>query len=180
MFRRKLFATAISVTILLTATAVQAAPSTTVSLTTGWTSGVAGDMVVEVGSVTVTETPDGAVSLSFVVTRTIACPDLEGAWTTERWQATDAPATLSIKNNLASASAVATVIGGLSVTSDCPGVGQVTGNVGLVTIDALATDRTVRERTADGVRTLTRSVDVTVVAGSLIRQAPGEAQKIIG
>lgn len=180
MFRRKLLAAASSVAILLISTAVQAAPSTTVSLTTGWTSGAAGDMVVEVGSVTVTETPDGVVSLSFVVTRTIACTDLAGAATTERWEATDAPASLSIKNNLASASVVATVTGGFSVTSDCPGVTEVGRDVGPVTIEAVAVDRTVRDRTADGVRTLTRSVDVTVMAGSLTRQSPGELQKTIG
>lgn len=180
MFRRRMLAAASSVTILLISTAVQAAPSATVSLTTGWTSGVAGDMVVEVGSVSLTETPDGVVSLSLVVTRTIACPELEGASTTERWEATDAPASLSTKNNLASASAVATVTGGFSVTSDCPGVTETGGNVGVVTIEILATDRTVRDRTADGVRTLTRNVAVTVRAGSLARQAPGELEKVIG
>ena len=180
MFRRRMLAAAGSVAILLISTAVQAAPSTTVRLTTGWTSGVAGDMVVEVGSVSVTETPDGVVSLSLVVTRTIACPDLEGTSTIERWEAADAPASLSIKNNLASASAVATVTSGFSVTSDCTGVTETSQNVGIVTIETSATGRTVRDRAADGVRILTRKVDVTVVAGSLIRQAPGQLEKVIG
>jgi hypothetical protein len=73
MFRRKLLAAASSVAILLISTAVQAAPSTSVSLSSAWTSGEAGDMVEEVGSITVTEAPDGVVSLSFVITRTIVC-----------------------------------------------------------------------------------------------------------
>ena len=178
MFRRKLFAAAMSVAILLTTTAVQAAPSATTSLTSTWTT--PGDMIVEVGSVTVTETPDGVVSLSFDIMRTIQCLGTAGASTTEHWQAADVPASWSIKNNLSSASAAATVAGGFSVTSNCPGVEPVSGNVGLVTIDTLATARTMRERTADGVRILTRSVDVAIVAGSLSRQAPGEIQKTIG
>jgi hypothetical protein len=180
MFRRKLLAAAMSMAILLTTTAVQAAPPTTASLTSAWTSGAPGGMVFEVGSITVTEALDGVVLLSFVITRTTACLGVVGASTTELWQATDAPASLSIKNNLSSATAVATVTGGFSVTSDCPGVAPDGGDVGLVTIDTVATARTVRERTADGVRILTRSVDVAIVAGSLIREAPGEIQKTIG
>jgi hypothetical protein len=180
MFRRKLLAAAMSMAILLTATAVQAAPPTTATLTAEWTSGTPVDMVFEEGSITVTEALNGDVTLSFVITRTIVCTGDPTASTIERWQATDAPASWSIKNNLASASAEATVTGGFSVTSSCPGVIEVAGDVGLVTIDTLATDRTVRERTADGIRILTRSVDVAIVAGSLIRQAPGEIQKAIG
>ena len=179
MFRRKLLAAAMSVAILLMSTAAQAAPTTSTSLTTGWTSGASGDMVVEVGSVTVTQTPDGDVTLSFVINRTIVCPDVPTALTTERWEAT-APASLSIKNNLSSASAAATVTGGYSVTSNCPDVIEVSGDVGLITIETVANARTVRERTADGVRILTRSVDFAIVAGSLERQAPGEIQKVIG
>lgn len=177
MSRRTLLAAAMSVAIVLTTTAVQAAPPTTASLTAGWTSGAPGDMVFERGSITVTEALNGDVTLSFDVTRIVAC--LGGA-ATERWQATDAPASLSIKNNLASASAVATVTGGFSLTSNCLGVGPAAGDVGLVTIETVATARTLRERTADGVRILTRSVDVAIVAGSLSRQGSGGIQKIIG
>ena len=139
-----------------------------------------GDMVVEVGSLTVTEALDGVVSLSFDRTRTIECLSLEGASTIERWETTDVPASLSIKNNLASASAVATVTGGFSVTSDCPGVIEDGGDVGLVTVDTVAAARTVRERTADGVRILTRRVGLAILAGSRSHQAPGKIQKSIG
>ena len=177
MFRRKLLAAAMSMAILLTATAVQAAPPTTATLTAEWTSGTPADMVFEVGSITVTEALNGDVTLSFDITRTVVC--LDGV-TTERWQATDAPASLSIKNNLSSATAVATVVGGFSIASTCDDVISRVGDVGLVTIDTVATARTLRERTADGVRILTRSVDVAIVAGSLIRQAPGEIEKLIG
>jgi len=180
MFRRKLLATAMSVALLLTATAVQAAPPSSATLTAEWTSGAPGDMTFEEGSITVSETPDGVVVLSFDVTRTIECLGTEGAATIERWQATDAPASLSVKNNLASATATATVTGGFSVITNCPGVTPGTGDVGAVTIEATATARTARERTQDGVRILTRSVDVAIVAGSLIRQAPGEIERLIG
>ncbi|HUP17748.1 MAG TPA: hypothetical protein VM848_17090 [Acidimicrobiia bacterium] len=180
MFRRKLLAAAMSVAILLTTTAVQAAPATTATLTAEWTSGAEGDISVEVGSVTVTQAVNGDVTLSFDVTRTIACLGVAGASTREVWQAIDAPASLAVKNNLSSATATATVTGGFSVTSNCPGVILDSGDVGLIIIEAVATARTVRERTADGIRILTRSVDVAIVAGSLIRQAPGALEKSIG
>jgi len=180
MFRRKMLATAMSVSILLTATAVQAAPPTTATLTAEWTSGAPGGPVFEERSITVTETPDGVVSLSFDITRTLECLGTEGASTTERWQATAVPASLSVKNNLSAASAAATVTGGFSVTGNCPGVNAVSGDVGLVTIETVATSRTMRERTADGVRILTRSVDVAFNAGSFRVQGPGELEKRIG
>jgi hypothetical protein len=87
---------------------------------------------------------------------------------------------LSIKNNLSSARAVATIPGGFSLTSTCPGVEAGGGDIGLVAIDMVATAKTVRERTAEGVRILTRSVDVAITAGSLSRQAPGEIEKRTG
>ena len=43
------------------------------------------------------------MTLSFDMSRTVACLAVPGASTTERWQATNAPATLSVKNNLSSA-----------------------------------------------------------------------------
>ena len=179
MFRRRMLAAAMSVAILFTTTAVQAAPQSTVTFTAEWTSGAAGDLVFENGSITVTETPDGVVSLSFDISRTTQCLGTENASTTERWQATGVPASLSTKNNLSSATAVATVTGGFSITSSCFDVVPA-GDVGLVTVETVATARTLRERTADGARILTRSVEVAIVGGSVERRAPGEIQKTIG
>ena len=122
MFGRKLFASATAVMLVLTATAVQAAPPATTSVTASWSSGSQGGLIVSLGQITVTEAPNGAVTLSFDIIHTVACLGLPGASTTERWQATNVPATLSVKNNLSSATATANVVGGFSVTSTCPGV----------------------------------------------------------
>ena len=180
MFGRKLFASSALVMLLLTATAVQAAPQVTTNFTANWSSGSPSDMIFEVGEIAVTEAPNGAVTLSFDVTRTVACPALPGASTIEVWQATDAPVTMSVKNNLASATATANIVGGLSVTSTCPGVTDTTGNIGAVTIDAVAATRTSRERTIDRVRVLTRNVDAAVSLGSWSFVTTGEIEKRIG
>lgn len=180
MFGRKLFASATAVMLVLTATAVQAAPPATTNLTASWSSGAPGASIVSLGQITVTEAPDGTVTLSFDISFTVACEGLAGAATTTRWQATDAPASLSVRNNLALATATANVAGGFSVTSTCPGVTEVTGDVGLVTIDAVATNRTLRERTADGVRILTRSISAAHQVGSWSAVATGEIEKRIG
>jgi hypothetical protein len=180
MFGRKLLASATAVVLVLTATAVQAAPPATTNLTASWSSGAPGDMIVDVGQITVTEAPNGTVTLSFDITHTVACLALPGASTTERWQATNVPAALSVKNNLSSATATANVVGGFSVTSTCPGVIDATGNVGAVAIDAVATNRTLRERTLDRVRILTRTVDAAVQVGSWSSMTTGELEKRIG
>jgi hypothetical protein len=180
MFGRRLFASVTAVVLVLTATAVQAAPPATTSLTTSWSSGAPGGRVVSLGQITVTETSNGTVTLSFDITFTVACEGLVGASTTTRWQATDAPASLSVKNNLASATATANVVSGFSVTSTCPGVTEVTGDVGVVTIDAVGTNRTLRERTDDGVRILTRSISAGLHVGSWSAVVTGEIEKQIG
>ena len=180
MFGRRLFASVTAVVLVLTATAVQAAPSATTNVTASWSSGNPGDLIVEVGQLTVTEAPNGTVTLSFDVSRTVVCFAFPEASTTERWQATNVPATLSVKNNLSSATATATVVGGFSVTSSCPGTVQTTGNVGAVALDAVATNRTLRERTADRVRILTRGFDAAVNFGSWSFGVTGEIEKRIG
>ena len=180
MFGRKLLASSALVMLLLTATAVQAAPQVTTTFIARWSSGSPGDMIVEVGQIAVTEAANGAVTLAFDFTRTIACPALPGASTIERWQATDAPATMSVKNNLSSATVTANIVGGASVTSTCPGVDNTTGDVGAVTIEAVATTRTLRERTIDRVRILTRTVEAAVSLGSWSFVTTGEIEKRIG
>lgn len=180
MFGRKSFASTTALVLILTATAVQAAPSVTTSLTASLSSGSPGDLVVESGEITVTQAPDGTVTMSFDIIRTILCLSLSGASTIERYQAINVPATLSVKNNLASATAAANVVGGYSVTSTCPSMVPVTGDVGPVVINAVATDRTVRERTIDRVRVLTRSFDAAVTFGSWTFGVAGEIEKRIG
>ena len=180
MFGRKFVAAATSVMLLLIATAAQAAPPSTATLIAGWSVGGPGALIVETGQVTITEAVTGEVTLSFDIIRTVACLAVPGASTTERWQATNAPATLSVKNNLSSATLVANVVGGLSVTSNCPGVDAVTGNVGPVSIDAVASTRTLRERTTDGVRILSRTVQLALNVGSLSIEGTGEIEKRIG
>ena len=180
MFGRKLFASATAVVLVLTATAVQAAPPATTSLTASWSSGASDGTTVSLGQITVTEATNGTVTLSFDITHTVACAGSPGASTTARWQATDAPASVSVKNNLSSATATANIVGGFSVTSTCPGVTEVTGDVGLVKIDAVATDRTSRERTLDRVRILTRSISAALHVGSWSAVVTGEIEKRIG
>jgi hypothetical protein len=180
MFGRRLFASATAVMLVLTATAVQAAPSATTTVSASWSSGNPGDRFVSLGQITLTEAPDGTVTLSFDITFTVACEELIGASTTTRWQATDVPASLSVKNNLTSATATADVVGGFSVTSSCPGVPVVTDDVGPVTVDAVGTNRTLRERTADGVRILTRSISAGLHVGSWSAVVTGEIEKRIG
>ena len=178
MFGRKMIASSALVMLLLTATAVQAAPQVTTNFTANWSSGNPGDMIFEVGQIAVTEAPNGAVTLSFDVTRTIACPALPGASTIERWQATDAPVTMSVKNNLSSGQLPISWEGRV-LPAPVP-AWPTTGNVGAVTIDAVATTRTSRERTIDRVRILTRVVDAAVSLGSWSFVTTGEIEKRIG
>jgi hypothetical protein len=115
--------------------------------------------------VTVEEDPTGAVTLTINVTRTRACFGGSPGSTIETWQGTTATASLTVANNLASVSASGTFTSGYSLTSTCTGVAPVSDSIGDVLVEGLATDRTIRERTSDGVRILTRTADLTATWG---------------
>ncbi|HSL25300.1 MAG TPA: hypothetical protein VLA54_03390 [Acidimicrobiia bacterium] len=175
--RRKTLAIGIGAVLLLSATAAQARPPETTTVTLNVLRDVEGYH--EEGIVTVREDPTGAVSLTIDITRTQACPGGSSVSRSETWRGTTTTASLTVANNLSSATASGTFTSGYSLTSSCEGE---TGNgaIGEVLIEGLATDRATRERTSDGVRRLTRTADLTATWGFSAFQGTGAIVKDIG
>ncbi|MGH8928644.1 MAG: hypothetical protein ACRDWH_09860 [Acidimicrobiia bacterium] len=179
MLGRKLLALAMLVVLLLAATAVQAAPPQTEWSVVADLNRVFTPTAIRTGHVTFTQAADGTVSLSFDVTFTWEC--LDGAPSVERWTGSaTSGVTLTVAKNLSSAAAASGVFGGgYSRTSTCLGdVADVA--IGEVTFSPDAISKTERERTADGVRVLTRPASGFLMLGSIMETVSAEIVKEIG
>lgn len=164
--------------LLFAGTAAQAKPATTTTVAVDLS--VTAPGLVQTGAVEVVEGADGTTTLIIDVTRTRDCAGGVPGTTVERWQGTTTVASLTVPNNLSSASAVGTLTAGYVWSSTCEGPAYLEGPVGDVIVEGLATDRTVRDRTSAGTRILTRSADFTVTFGTGAATSTGIIERLIG
>jgi hypothetical protein len=172
---RKAIAVALTAGLLVTATAVNAKPAETTTVAVVWTRSVP-DLLTENGSVIIRQSADGTVTFDLDVSRVQSCPG--GGQTVETWLGTTTQANLTVPNNLSTAAAAGDFTTLYSKVSDCEA--DTTYQIGQVLVDGVATDRTIRDRTVDHVRTLTRNASFTLTFGSDALLRAGTIEKRIG